>query len=63
MKTKDDYIAELRERGCNCIDDGGIIFILPMGKYKDNNVRKTLTKLITDIGYKGTWGMRPKKEG
>lgn len=63
MKTKDDYIAELRKRGCNCIDDGGIIFILPMEKYKDNNVRKTLTKLITDIGYKGTWGMRPKKEG
>lgn len=61
-KTRDDYIAELRTKGCKCIDEGGIIFILPMEKYKDQKVRKTLAQLIKDIGYEGTWGMRPRKE-
>jgi len=62
-KTREEYITELREKGCKCIDEGGIIFILSMEKYKDQKVRKTLEKLIKDIGYEGTWGMRPRKEG
>lgn len=61
-KTKKEYISELQAKGCKCVDDDGVIFVLPMEKYKDPKIRNTLTQLIKDIGYEGTWGMRPRKD-
>ena len=53
--TKDETVAELKERGFNAFLENGVVMISM--RISNTNVRN-IEKLLRSIGYKASWGVR-----
>lgn len=58
-----DYMNACEKAGYKCEDDHGVLcIILKPEEYSDPNKRKEIKKLIKEIGYDCSWGIKPERK-
>lgn len=61
VESIESYINKLSKTGYKIVDDSGVLmFVVPRDKYRDKATRKEVEKLIKEIKYDRSWGIKPE---
>ena len=61
VESIESYINKLSKTGYKIVDDSGVLmFVVPRNKYEDKATRKEIEKLIKEIKYDRSWGIKPE---
>lgn len=61
--NREEYIKACTDKGYKCKDiESVLMFIMPPDDFHDKEKRKEIKRLIKEIDYRGSWGMRPERK-
>lgn len=61
VQSAESYITKLGKTGYKIVDESGVLtFVVSREKYEDKATRKEIEKLIKEIKYDRSWGIKPE---
>lgn len=61
VESVESYINKLGKTSYKIIDEGGVLtFVVSREKYEDKSTYKEIEKLIKEIKYDRSWGIKPE---